>query len=474
MLMHILIATDRPGLAAKLAKLLDRRDAIFEPVHKPRAFWKDVGKRTSDLLIVSRELVDDRGLHEIHTLHETTGVPAIVVLSEEEDAGDRAHLIAAGCHAVLNTGLSARKLGAALNTILDRRREAAVGIVSVPGKPTRTEISDFVAKSQAMQALVKIVPKIARGNSSVLILGETGVGKERLAHILHTEGRRSEGPFVAVHCGALPESLMESELFGHEQGAFTGATSARRGCFELAHQGTLFLDEIGEMPLHLQSKLLRVLEDHVIRRVGSEKSISVDVRVLAATNRDLEEEVRVRQFRRDLYHRLNVVSLTIPPLRDRVKDIPELVESYIEYLGPRIGCEVSGITDEAMEALTRYAWPGNVRELINVIERAMLLCDDDKITCADLPRSITEALQSVGDQSTANALAFPDELFEKPLKDASRQILDDFERDYFTRLLQATDGHLGQAAARAQIDPRTLFDKLKLHDLDKQDFRKRK
>jgi DNA-binding NtrC family response regulator len=322
-----------------------------------------------------------------------------------------------------------------------------------------------------MQALVKVLPKIARSNSSVLILGETGVGKERLAHILHTEGRRSEGPFVAVHCGALPESLMESELFGHEQGAFTGATGSRRGCFELAHQGTIFLDEIGEMPLHLQSKLLRVLEDHVIRRVGSEKSIAVDVRVLAATNRNLEEEVQAKQFRRDLYHRLNVISLTIPPLRDRVEDIPELVDSHIDYLGPRIGCEVSGISREAMEALTRYTWPGNVRELINVIERAMLLCEENTITCEDLPQSIVETLRSGCDRSASTALDFPDELFAKPLKEAGKQILEQFERHYFVRLLRETGGRVGKVAAKAKIDSRTLFEKMKQHGLDKQDFR---
>ena len=322
-----------------------------------------------------------------------------------------------------------------------------------------------------MQKFVKIIPRVAKSNSSVLILGETGVGKERLAHVLHAESPRSKGPFIAIHCGALPESLLESELFGHEQGAFTGATKSRRGCFELAHQGTIFLDEIGEMPLHLQSKLLRVLESHEIRRVGGEKSIPVDVRVMAATNRDLEEEVKVKQFRKDLYYRLNVVSLTVPTLRERIKDVPELVESYIQYLGPRIGCEVSGITKEVLEALCDYSWPGNVRELINIVERAMLLCENDVITVDDLPQSITGREEVSLQELSQNPEAFPEEWLQKPLKEVRKDILEQFERSYLKGLLTSTRGRVGQAAKKADIDTRSLYDKMKQYGLDKKDFR---
>jgi DNA-binding NtrC family response regulator len=475
MLMHILIAVDRLEQANKLARLLERKDTMVEAVPEPRAFWKVVGRRTSDLLIVDRHLVSDRALREIQILRETASAPALVILSEEKDDADRADLIAIGCQAVLSPRLSARRLGAALGAILDRRREATATIVSVPSKPTHTEITDFVAKSPAMQTFLKALPRIARSASSVLILGETGVGKERLAHVLHSEGRRPKGPFVAVHCGALPESLLESELFGHEQGAFTGATRSRRGCFELAHQGTIFLDEIGEMPLHLQSKLLRVLEDHTIRRVGSEQSIIVDVRVIAATNRDLDEEARNKQFRRDLYYRLNVVSLTIPPLRARPEDIPELVGSYIEYLGPRIGCEVSGISPEAMEALREYSWPGNVRELINVIERALLLCEGDEITCHDLPGAIAGARYHQRPSATFSGGSLrpqgaQDEWLQLPLKEARTTLLKDFEKWYVHNVLTEAKGRVGEAARRAGIDPRTIFAKMKQYGLDKRDF----
>jgi DNA-binding NtrC family response regulator len=244
----------------------------------------------------------------------------------------------------------------------------------------------------------------------------------------------------------------------------------------MAHQGTIFLDEIGEMPLHLQSKLLRILEDRVIRQVGGERSITIDVRVMAATNRDLEEEVRTKQFRRDLYYRLNVVSLTIPPLRERVQDIPELVESYIEYLGPRIGCEVSGINRDAMQALTKYAWPGNVRELINVVERALLLCEGNEITCRDLPKAITEARRRpVRPSASSGGVPGPqdteDEWLQMPLKAARARLLEDFEKRYIESILQATKGRVGEAAQKAGIDSRTLFTKMRQYGLDKQDFR---
>jgi DNA-binding NtrC family response regulator len=466
LLLHILTSIEKSELAEDLCKLLRQEDVIVEPVGEPEAFWEDVEKKTSDLLLVSREFVTSRALDRIGDLLESSDAPAVVVLTEYEDDKDRAELIAAGCEAVLNTGLPPEKLAEAIEAILDRRRGATTNVLSIPKPQDYAEIQDFVAKSDAMGSFVRVLPRVARSSSSILILGETGVGKERLAHVLHAESPRADGPFVAVHCGALPESLMESELFGHEQGAFTGATKARRGCFELAHQGTLFLDEIGEMPLHLQSKLLRVLENREIRRVGGEKSMVVDVRVIAATNRDLEAEVKAEKFRRDLYYRLNVVSLTIPPLRERIKDIPELVDSYITHLAPRIGCDVSGIADEALEALCEYSWPGNVRELINVLERAMLICEGTEIRLDDLPASI-----SGREKMSIQGLAFPEEWLNKPLKESRNAALEHFERIYLTALLKSTSGRVGEAANRAGIDARTLFDKMKHYALDKKAFK---
>jgi DNA-binding NtrC family response regulator len=316
---------------------------------------------------------------------------------------------------------------------------------------------------------------VVNSDSSILILGETGVGKERLARAIHAESHRSAGPFIAVNCGALPEALLESELFGHEQGAFTGATRSRRGWFELAHSGTIFLDEVGDMPIHLQVKLLRVLQEKKIQRVGSEKAIDIDVRVMAASNRDLSAEIERRQFRKDLFYRLCVVTLTIPALRDRREDIPQLIDSYIEYLRTQTGREVYAITDRARDALCRYMWPGNVRELINVLERAVLLCKGDTICVDDLPSEIGKGDAAGAKGSGKHMPPGPDGIeqhwLERPWQDVRREYTDRLERAYFSALLAASGGRVGAAAERAGIRARSLFDKMKHHGLNKKDFR---
>jgi DNA-binding NtrC family response regulator len=426
--------------------------------------------KVCDLVVIDMELLVHDPVAQIRRLKTSPEAPSVVVLSDEPAEAYRAQLIAAGCEAILNPQLSIEKLGQAISAVLDARRKMATALLATRFEPAEPGIPDFAAQSLAMASFVKVLPRVARSNSSILILGETGVGKERVAHVLHGESNRRAGPFVAVHCGALPESLLESELFGHEEGAFTGATRSRRGCFELAHGGTIFLDEIGEMPLHLQAKLLRVLESHEIRRVGGESTVPVDVRVIAATNRELEAEVQAKQFRTDLYYRLNVVSLTVPPLRVRREDISALVESYINYLSPRIGSTVSDITKDALEAFCRYDWPGNVRELINVVERAMLLCEGHVITLADLPKSIAESPLGKG-QVNLQPYGFDHTLMAKPLKEAHKELMEQFERIYLSALLNSENGRVGRVANKAGIDARTLFDKMKRYALTKEDFR---
>ena len=248
-----------------------------------------------------------------------------------------------------------------------------------------------------MQRFLALARRVVASDSALLILGETGVGKERVARAIHAESPRAAGPFLAVNCGALAESLLESELFGHEEGAFTGATRAHRGYFEIAHRGTIFLDEIGEMPRHVQVKLLRVLEDRHVLRVGGERPVKVDVRVMAATNRDLEADLASKRFRSDLYYRLAVVTLTLPSLRERREDIRPLVRHYVEYFRALLGRPVTGVSDQAMAALSAYDWPGNVRELINVMERAVLLAHGATLSEADLPPGIVSRAAKAGE-----------------------------------------------------------------------------
>jgi DNA-binding NtrC family response regulator len=269
----------------------------------------------------------------------------------------------------------------------------------------------------------------------------------------------------------MAESLLESELFGHEEGAFTGASRARRGCFELAHLGTLFLDEIGEMPTHLQGRLLRVLEERCVRRVGGEKSRPIDVRVIAATNSDIRRNVAEKTFREDLYYRLSVVTLAMPPLRGRREDVPELIDNYIHSFRNQFPHRATGIAPDALKAMLAYEWPGNVRELINVIERAMLVSSHDLIELIDLPEEIR--ICGHGDAASGPQLnsfvplEFPQEWLSSPLP----MILAGVERAYLVGILELAAGRVGMAAEMAGIDPRVLYDKMRRFGLRKEDFK---
>jgi two-component system response regulator AtoC len=475
MLFRVLLAVRNAGLRRHIAKSLP--DTIVEVVSTRKLFWERFGNVNVDCIVVERSLLPAPEVQSIAHLHQLPDSPAVIVLSDEEDPAGRAHLLAAGCEAMLNSTLPPQTLCETLAMILDRLRAKRVENFAQRTATSQSRLSDFVSNSPAMRTFMHVVYRVAGSDAPLLIQGETGVGKERLARAIHTESPRSAGPFIAVNCGALPESLLESELFGHEEGAFTGATRSRRGCFELAHRGTIFLDEISEMPVHLQVKLLRVLQEYEIQPVGAEKPIKIDVRLMASTNRNLDEEIRLGRFRKDLYYRLSVVSLTVPPLRERREDIPPLVSSHMVFLRPRIGGGCT-IDPEAMTALSRYSWPGNVRELINVVERALLLCAEDRITLADLPESISGAATAPSQQLHAESAVPPltadgsKSLADQPWRTVRREYLDRLEREYLRQLLDYTGGHIGQTAKRAQMQPRSLFDKMKKHGLRKEDFRR--
>jgi two-component system NtrC family response regulator len=260
----------------------------------------------------------------------------------------------------------------------------------------RTQLSErfgfqgIISQSSAMDQVLNIAGRVASSNAAVLITGETGTGKELVAKAVHFSGSRRDKPFIVVNCAALPETLLESELFGHEKGAFTGADRMRRGRFEIAQGGTLFIDEVGEIPLSLQVKLLRVLQEKTFERVGSSSPLEGDVRIVAATNRDLESMIRQGLFRADLYYRLNVVSIRIPPLRGRREDIPPLVDEFLQRFSKENGKQITGISREAMDALMKYSWPGNVRELENIVQQSVVLSRSSTITRDDLPIRVSE------------------------------------------------------------------------------------
>ena len=310
----------------------------------------------------------------------------------------------------------------------------------------------IVAASDKMMAVLELIERAAEFKTTVLLTGESGTGKEVLARALHAQSSRHQQAFVAVNCGAIPEALLESELFGHAKGAFTGADRARRGLFTEADGGTLFLDEIGEMPLPLQVKLLRVLQEEEVRPVGESKTRSIDVRVLAATARDLTQEVAAGRFREDLFYRLDVVRVTVPPLRERREDIPLLVDHFLAQFRASLGKAVRGVADDALAKLVAYAWPGNVRELENVIERAVILANGDRITLRELPENVAHAGASA---TPARASG------DHSLGAARRR----FEAEWIRDALEAAHGNRTHAARLLGISHRALLYKLKEYGL---------
>ncbi|MCK6550648.1 sigma-54 dependent transcriptional regulator [Myxococcota bacterium] len=318
-------------------------------------------------------------------------------------------------------------------------------------------IDEIVSRSEVMTSILRTVKKVASFPTTVLLTGETGTGKERIAGAIHMEGKRRDKPFVAINCGAIPENLLESELFGHVKGAFTDANADRQGLFEVANGGTLFLDEIGELPLSLQVKLLRALVEKEIRRVGDTKTIPVDVRVIAATSRDLDALREAGTFREDLYYRLAVVSIHLPPLRERPEDVPLLAEHFAKMLGQRLGLGEVTITTEAMRVLEGYAWPGNVRELENALERAIVLSDGgQRITIGDLDERFDQA------PAPSSAGAMPASATFELGDDLSFKVqIPRLEQHLIHRALKRTNGNRTKAASVLGISHRALLYKLK-------------
>ncbi len=473
MLIRILIVDDDLRLLERLKKFGQNLSVDIVRSSGDQNFWNRLKDGDVDLVFAHRDHLGEHPVAWIRSLRRLPEGPEVVVFSPREDARERAALLSSGCIAVLHLGLPDEDLLDVLNAILDRLRlDSAIHL----RMESQSSLGDFQSTSTIMQHFMEMVSRVANSDSSVLILGETGVGKERLAQAIHNDGRRSDRSFLAVNCGALPESLLESELFGHEQGAFTGATRTRRGYFELAHGGTLFLDEIGEMPLHLQVKLLRVLQERRIQRVGGERSIPVDVRIMAASNRDLEIEVSEKRFRADLFFRLAVVTLTLPSLRERYEDIPYLVENYLSHFRAQLRAEVEGIHPDALEAMLLYAWPGNVRELINVIERAVLLCKGSEITLKDLPSAISGSAMaaSVGGEAKEAEdapLLIDQDISGYSLKDLREATLNRIDRIYLDRLLAETGGRIRETAGRAGLSERALYGLMRKLHLRKEDYR---
>ncbi len=322
---------------------------------------------------------------------------------------------------------------------------------------------EILGASAAMQGVFETIRRVAEIEADVLIIGETGTGKELVARSIHKRSQRKAARFVPVDCGAIPEELLESEFFGHERGAFTGAQARSLGLLEFAHQGSFFLDEIAELSPRLQVKLLRVLQERKIRRVGGREEIAVDVRVIAATSRKLSEEIKEGRFREDLYYRINVARIELPPLRERREDVPLLVEHFVGRHAVEMGRQVRSVDPEVLEVLSRYLWPGNVRELQNVLKRAIAMCRQTTLSVEDLPDEIVVA---AGEGANGKTASKDGGFFE-----VREQRIAAFEREYLANLLRASGGDVSQAAREARIPRGTFYRLLKKHDMDPGPFR---
>lgn len=334
----------------------------------------------------------------------------------------------------------------------------------------KTRFGSMLGQSLAMREIFSLLERVAPTDATVLVEGESGTGKELVAEALHSHSARKDKPFIVVDCSAIPRDLIESELFGHIKGAFTGATGNRKGAFEAAQGGTLFLDELGELDLDLQPKLLRALEKREIKPVGSNDTIKTDVRVIAATNRNLIHEVREGNFREDLYYRFAVIKIDLPPLRDRPEDLPVLVEHFLKSANEMAGRDDVDVSYKTMEKLKRHRWPGNVRELKNFVERAVLLTSGDEIETRFLQASEPTPEKPEAAQQSASAMA--DLAIEEglPFKDAKNRLVEEFEESYWTRLLEGTDGNISKAARIAGVHRKSVEYILKKLDLSREDI----
>jgi two-component system response regulator AtoC len=445
---RVLVVDDEENLRLVLRTLLRRHGYEVETAESGEEALGMVDSFGPDVVLTDVRMPKMGGLDLLTTLKAKGNEATVIVMSAYGNMDLALEAMKAGAYDYVQKPFKPDEVVLALRKAEERellRRE---------NRALRDEIrkehrfEDILAKSQKMQDIFRTISKIAEYKTTVLVAGESGVGKELVARAIHHRSSRRGGPFVAVNCGAIPENLLESELFGHKKGAFTDAVHDRRGLFEEADGGSLFLDEIGELPLALQVKLLRVLEDEKIRRVGDTRDLKVDVRIITATHRDLTAETKAGRFREDLFYRLNVLPILVPPLRDRREDIPLLIDHFVARNNNRLGTSIRGLDTESRRLLFEYPWPGNVRELENTIERAMVLAEGDQIVAQDLPDRLREARDPVQMQLASGELS---------VKKTTRII----EEILIRRALQKTKGNRTRAAEVLEISHRALLYKIK-------------
>jgi DNA-binding NtrC family response regulator len=437
---RILVVDDEEIVRESLGGWLEKDGYTVERCPEGTSALARIQAERWSILIVDLKMPGIDGLKVLEESKKLQPDLAVVMMTAYATVDTAVAAMKAGAYDYLVKPFDPEELSLMMQKIVAQQTLVRENVVLRQALKQEYRFRDLLSKSRAMQAVFELARTAARSNSTILVLGESGSGKEVLARAIHGESPRAEGPFVAVSCAALTESLLESELFGHEKGAFTGAIARRKGKFEAADGGTLFLDEVGDVGPKLQLDLLRVLEERKFHRVGGNEQIEVDVRIVAATNRDLQKAVRDGKFRDDLFYRLNVIPIVIPPLRQRREDVPLLVENFVERLAAEMKKRLDGVSADAMNALVAYDWPGNVRELRNVLERGAVVATGPIIQLGDL------GLPSKG---------------EAPPKPGALASLEEIEKRHVAAVLSHTAGNVSQAARILGIDRVTLYNKMR-------------
>ncbi|MBL8934748.1 MAG: sigma-54-dependent Fis family transcriptional regulator [Archangium sp.] len=450
---RVLVVDDEANLRKVLAAML-RKDgyevAIAENGEVAQAEFE---KNGADVVITDMVMPKVGGLELLKAVHATRPDVPVIIITAHGTVDSAVEAIKLGAFDYITKPFEQSEIKAVVAKAA-RTQEANQAHVPPEGRG-RTSI---VGDSPQVTEIFKIIDKVADSPSTVLITGESGTGKELIATALHDGSSRKDKPLIKINCAAIPKDLMESELFGYERGAFTGAVTSKPGRFELADGGTLFLDEIGEVPIEMQVKLLRVLQESEFERVGGIKTTRVDVRLIAATNRDLAAEVEAGRFRKDLFYRLNVVPIHLPSLRDRRTDVPALVRHFIEKYNKRLNKKIEGIADDALAMLQAYPWPGNIRELENMMERVLLFADGPRIEVKDLPEPVRTSLQGAVAQLTDTTTP---EVGETPLKDFLKAKQAEIEKAFIVQALAKTEGNVTRAAKLLGISRKSLQTKMK-------------
>jgi two-component system response regulator AtoC len=464
----ILVADDEQNLRRVLAALL-RRDG-HEIVQAANGLEAIERLADVDVVITDLRMPGADGMEVLRTANKNHPHVPVIMITAYGSVGQAVEAIKAGAFDYIEKPFEQDSI----RVIVEKAIGQASANKLAPRQTLYQEIGKYglIGQSPEMQSIFAVIEKVADTPSTVLITGESGTGKELVAKALHEQSSRKDQPFIKINCAAIPKTLMESELFGYEKGAFTGATSSKPGRFELANAGTLFLDEIGEIPVEMQVKLLRAIQESEFERVGGIKTLKVDVRLVTATNRDLEQEIARGNFREDLFYRLNVVPLRIPPLRQRQGDIPLLVQHIIKKFNERLKKNITGIADDALHALEGHGWPGNIRELENVLERTILFCKGDRIERADLqlttpsgPSGMHEVPAAANQSGSVPVITDEDD--DEPseisgsLKDVVRTKTAQIEREMIVKRLEETGGNVTQAARLLKISRKSLQMKMK-------------